>query len=302
MYLGIDTSCYTTSAALVENGKIISDERIILDVKQGERGLRQSDAVFMHMKNMPKLIEKMSGKLKYANAVAVSEKPRRAEKSYMPVFAAGTAFADVIAASLGIPLYKTTHQEGHIAAAVLTGNIDDGDKFISVHLSGGTSEILLCGRDEAGYSSEIVGKTLDLPAGQLTDRTGVMCGIKFPCGKEMQALAEKTDIKLPVTVKNTDFCFSGAETAAKRMAEKGVPKEELFYAVFLCIAKTLEKALKNTTALCKTDKIILCGGVAANTYIRDYLKEKFENIYFAETKFSADNAAGVAYIGERLKI
>ena len=121
MYLGIDTSCYTTSAALTENGEIISDERIILDVKQGERGLRQSDAVFMHMKNLPILINRIKDKLKYVQAVSVSETPRRAEGSYMPVFAAGTAFAEVIADSLGVPLFKTTHQEGHIAAAVLTG-------------------------------------------------------------------------------------------------------------------------------------------------------------------------------------
>lgn len=302
MYLGIDTSCYTTSAAIVENGRIISDERIILDVKQGERGLRQSDAVFMHMKNMPRLIEKIKDKLKYTNAVAVSAAPRRAEGSYMPVFAAGTAFASVIADSLGVPLYKTTHQEGHIAAAMLTCEATDDDKFVCVHLSGGTSEILLCKKDSRGYAAEIVGKTLDLPAGQLTDRTGVACGIKFPCGKEMQTVAEPTDIKLPVTVKNTDFCFSGAETAAKRMVQNGIPKEEIFYAVFMCIAQTLEKALKNTVKSTGTEKIVLCGGVASNTYVREYLHGKFEHIYFAETKFSADNAAGTAYIGERLEI
>ena len=302
MYLGIDTSCYTTSAALTENGEIISDERIILDVKQGERGLRQSDAVFMHMKNLPILINRIKDKLKYVQAVSVSETPRRAEGTYMPVFAAGTAFAEVIADSLGVPLFKTTHQEGHIAAAVLTGNIDDTGKFISVHLSGGTSEILLCEKDERGYASGIVGKTLDLPAGQLTDRTGVLCGLKFPCGKEMQEKAVKTDIKLPVTVKNTDFCFSGAETAAKRMVESGAPKEEIFCAVFMCIAKTLGKALANTVKSCGTDKIVLCGGVASNIYVREYLKEKFEHIHFAEAKFSADNAAGTAYICERLEI
>lgn len=286
----------------MENGEIISDERIILDVNRGERGLRQSDAVFKHMKNMPLLIGKIKDKLKDVNKVSVSETPRRAEGSYMPVFAAGTAFAEVIANSLGVPLFKTTHQEGHIAAAVLTGGIDDRGKFVSVHLSGGTSEILLCEKDKKGYAAEIVGKTLDLPAGQLTDRTGVLCGIKFPCGKEMQEKADKTDIKLPVTVKNTDFCFSGAETVAKRMIENGAPKEEIFYAVFACIAQTLEKALKNTVKICGTNKIVLCGGVASNTYIREYLKEKFEHIYFAEAKFSADNAAGTAYICERSEI
>ena len=160
----------------------------------------------------------------------------------------------------------------------------------------------MCKKDEKGYETEIVGKTLDLPAGQLTDRTGVLCGIKFPCGKEMQSEAKKTDITLPVTVKNTDFCFSGAETAAKRMAERGTPKEEIFYAVFMCIAKTLEKALVNTAKECGTDKIVMCGGVASNIYVREYLKEKFDHIYFAEAKFSADNAAGTAYICERLEI
>ena len=242
MFLGIDTSCYTTSVAIVsENGEIVADRRILLSVGEGKRGLRQSEAVFQHVKNLPVLISDVREFLPYVKAVAVSAKPRNLEDSYMPVFVAGKGFAETVAASLDVPLILTDHQNGHIMAAVKSAGFKPDGKFIAIHLSGGTTEFLLTD----GEKSEIIGKTLDIPAGQLVDRTGVMCGVSFPCGKEMDNAKIPTDIKLPVSVKGSDINFSGAEIQAQRLFESGTPRGEIYTAVFECIARSLEKAAKN---------------------------------------------------------
>ena len=256
MYLGIDTSCYTTSVAVVSSlGEVVADKRRLLEVKQGNRGLRQSEGVFQHIKNLPLLVEEIKEFLPMIKAVAVSSKPRNQEDSYMPVFLAGESFAKAVAASL----------------------------------SGGTTEILkVCGE-----KTEIIGKTLDIPAGQLIDRTGVMCGLKFPCGKEMDQFAMQTDIKLPVSVKGVDINFSGAEIQAERLYKSGVPAEEIYRAVFDCIARSLEKAIKNAGDF----DVLPVGGVSSNSKIREHLlKALGEKVHFAERVFMTDNAVGVAHI------
>lgn len=303
MVLGIDTSCYTTSAAVENDGKIIADERIILDVKKGNRGLRQSEAVFMHMKNIPEIIEKMKPYMEKVTSVCVSVKPRRQEESYMPVFTAGVSFARIVAASLNIPLNMTTHQEGHIEAALHGSGFKPAGSFITVHISGGTTEILLCCADSFGYDIKIIGKTLDIPAGQLVDRIGVAGGLKFPCGREMDMLAENGGVRLPVTVKGCNIHFTGAETAAIRGLKINGGEnsaEHTFAAVFECIGVSLKKALKAACSEYGGRHIVMAGGVAGNSRIRSILTDEFEEkIHFAPPVFSCDNAAGTALIGRK---
>ena len=117
LFLGIDTSNYRTSVALVdEKGEILFNHRELLDVPQGERGLRQSVAFFNHVQRLPEVIEKAMAYRDRIRAVAVSERPRPREGSYMPCFTAGSACAREVASALGVPLYLTSHQEGHIEA------------------------------------------------------------------------------------------------------------------------------------------------------------------------------------------
>ncbi|MBR5586508.1 MAG: hypothetical protein IKW02_00935 [Clostridia bacterium] len=290
MYLGIDTSCYTTSVAIVSpSGEIAADRRILLSVGEGKRGLRQSEAVFQHVKNLPLLIEEVREFLPNVKGVAVSAKPRNAEDSYMPVFVAGQSFAKAVAASLDVPLILTDHQSGHIMAASKSAEFEPNEKFIAIHLSGGTTEFLLTD----GEKTEIIGKTLDIPAGQLVDRTGVMCGASFPCGKEMDGAKLPTKIKLPVSVKGCDINFSGAEIQAQRLFESGAPCGEIYTAVFECIARSLEKAAKNAGDY----HILPVGGVSSNTLVRSHLEDAFgEKVHFAHPKYMTDNAVGVACI------
>ena len=290
MFLGIDTSCYTTSVAVVDDqGKILADERILLTVPEGTRGLRQSEGVFQHIKNLPELIEKAGVFMPKVKAVCVSAKPRNEEDSYMPVFLAGKNFARAIAASLNVPIIFTDHQQGHIMAAKRSARFKPTEKFVAIHLSGGTTELLMAD----GEKIEIVGKTLDIPAGQLIDRTGVMCGETFPCGKHMDEKKTETEIKLPVSVKESNINFSGAEIQAERLYKSGVPAGEIYSAIFMCIAKSIEKAVKNLGDY----HVMPVGGVSSNSTLREYLRKKFgEKIHFADPKYMTDNAVGNAFI------
>ena len=291
MFLGIDTSCYTTSVAIVsESGEIVADKRRLLCVAEGKRGLRQSEGVFQHMKNLPGLIEEIKEFLPGIKAIAVSAKPRNIEDSYMPVFLAGMSFARTLSASLDVPIKFTDHQSGHIMAASKSAGFEPDGEFIAIHLSGGTTELLKVN----GQKTEIVGRTLDIPAGQLVDRIGVMCGVKFPCGKKMDEEKLKTDIKLPVSTNGCDINFSGAEIQAERLFKSGVPSGEIFTAAFRCIATSLEKAIKNAGDY----HILSVGGVSSNEVIRQHLIKTFgDKVHLAHPKYMTDNAVGVACIG-----
>ena len=140
-YLGIDTSNYTTSVALHTVDGIESRRRL-LPVKEGERGLRQSDAVFLHVKQFPQLFESLPSPTPLA-AVGVSSKPRNTENSYMPCFLTGVTLARTLAHAHGCPFYEFSHQQGHVAAGVWSAGREDllGKPFLAFHVSGGTTEV-----------------------------------------------------------------------------------------------------------------------------------------------------------------
>ena len=303
LYLGADTSNYTTSFALA--GDVDKMVRRILDVAEGQRGIRQSDGVFAHIKNAPALLDELSNGVDFGavKAVGVSTRPRSVEGSYMPVFLAGETIASSIATALGVPLYRFSHQDGHIMAGLLSAKREDllEKEFYSVHLSGGTFEILKSHYDGNIFPSEIVGGTKDISAGQLIDRVGVKCGIKFPCGKEISRLAEeyrdsktclKGDgkIKLSVSEKDGYINFSGAETQGLKLAETedvGL----ISYALIEVIGKSLIKALKSVGA----EEVLMVGGVASSKPLKEYLLSSCNiDFCFADAEYASDNAWGIA--------
>ena len=304
MILGIDTSCYTTSAALCKDGEILFDLRSPLNVAKGQRGLRQSDGVFMHTKALPTLIKQLSQKvnLRDLRGIAVSTRPRPEENSYMPVFLAGFSVAKSIACALDIPLFETSHQEGHIMAALSTcGEKVCDEEFISLHVSGGTTEILRTTPFETGFSLELLSGTLDLHAGQLVDRIGVAMGMSFPCGAELDVLAltaEKSE-KLPVTVKEKSFHLSGAESQAMKRLEQGCDKAAVARGVLESIALSLKKSLEAHHKEHPFKTVVAGGGVTASKVLRETLKSPLFHVLFANPKYSTDNACGVALIGDK---
>ena len=292
MHLGIDTSCYTTSVAAVSDSKIVFDERIMLEVPEGKRGLRQSEAVFLHTKNLAAIFERLA--LSGVESVSVSSAPRNVKGSYMPVFMSGVSAAKVAAAALQCKYSEFSHQQGHIMAGLHSAHALDwrDAPFLAVHISGGTTELLLIDGD----SIEIVGRTLDISAGQLIDRVGVGMGLKFPSGIYMQELAARktAEVRLPVCVKGTDINFSGAEIQAMNMTES---RENIAAAVFDCIGESLCRMINNTRDKFGAVNVLMVGGVAANTQIREKLQAELPDLKFAASSLSSDNAVGIALLG-----
>lgn len=298
-YIGIDTSNYTTSVAVTdETGNLISDERVVLSVKQGKRGLRQSDALFLHLKNLPKLFARFPQNGEIA-AVGVSCSPRRTEQSYMPVFLAGINCAEAIAATNRVPLYQFSHQEGHIRAALLGQEMPVPQEFYAVHLSGGTTEILSVRRENKRYQAEILGASQDISAGQLIDRVGVRLGLHFPCGKELECLSEQTKDMLPfkVSVDDTNIHFSGIEAQAMRAADSGEAKASIARSVLHAISVSLSKAFDALFSAHGEKPLLLAGGVASNQLLRAELSAHFgEKVLFSDPHYATDNAVGIAYL------
>lgn len=301
--LGIDTSNYTTSIAVADETGY-RHGRTILEVKTGERGLRQSDALFLHTVNLPRLFSELDiGK---TDAVSYSEKPRDIEGSYMPCFLAGKAAATAAASAAGVPLFAFSHQAGHIMAALKSCEAGEealGREFLAFHISGGTTELLHVKRKAVGFDVAIVGETLDINAGQLIDRAGVLLGLKFPCGMELEKLAmQGKTTKLHTCIKNGSCNLSGAENKIIQMYNFGEAAENIArYAIdFVC--ETILGMSRYAREAHRSLPILYAGGVMRDNIIRDRLTGEMENIYFAENELSSDNAVGTAYLGlEALK-
>lgn len=301
--LGVDTSNYTTSAALVSlNGQIISDVRKLLPVKMGEVGLRQSEALFLHIRQWPDVLAQLQAPDQIV-AVAYSATPRPVEGSYMPVFLAGESFAQTISKVLNVPLFPFSHQEGHMRAALAGVDLPPAAPFIAIHISGGTTDILHVQPkgQGCGYSIDILGQSVDLHAGQFIDRVGVAMGLSFPCGRALDSLAEShsfAPVEIPSAVDGLNISFAGPATAAQRALAGGAEHFALAQGVFRCISNSLEKVLTNLPeGLPKT--VLLCGGVAANTHIRTRLTQRLRRFRFvlSSISLSSDNAVGVALLG-----
>lgn len=295
MYLGIDTSNYTTSLAVFD-GRDIVQLKQVLKVKHGERGLRQSDAVFQHTVNMPKLFDNIE--IDRLDAVGVSTRPRNVDGSYMPCFLVGESIAYAVSKTSGVNLYKTSHQVGHILAALYSAEKLDliHSDFIAFHLSGGTTEALLVKPDnDEIIKAEVIASSSDLKAGQAVDRTGVMLGLDFPCGRELDRLSLLSDkeFKIKPSMKLLDCSLSGVENKAKQMLLNGERNEDIAKFVFDYIALTVNEMLKRITQQYGDLPVIFSGGVSSNTILRNTIKKNF-NAYFAESEFSLDNAAGTA--------
>lgn len=309
--IGIDTSCYTTSVALIDlNNKLISEHRRLLKVPEGERGLQQSQAVFQHVQNLPYIFAQISPFLQNhpVAAVAASTRPRPVEGSYMPVFTVSEAQGRILASTLGVPFWGTSHQEGHLLAGLWSAGMDWPSSFLAVHLSGGTSELLQVEThpEEGRLSIELLGGTRDLHAGQFIDRVGVAMGLPFPAGPHLEQLAAQVsgeEVQIPSRVEGYHFHFSGSETHAQRLIKQGIAKEAIARAVENCIAKTLERILRKAINEKGLKEVLIVGGVAANKHLRSRLKYRLEHpavgarLFFAEPAFSTDNAVGVALSG-----
>ena len=301
--LGFDTSNYTTSIAAYDGMGGTNCSRL-LDVKPGELGLRQSDALFAHVKRLPELAEQLFAQVgdEPIAAIGVSTRPRAVEGSYMPCFLAGESQASVMGAALGVPVYRVSHQQGHVAAALWSARrLDLMDApHLAWHLSGGTTELLLIEPEGRNVRATRVGGTKDISAGQIIDRTGKLLQLQFPAGKAVDALSHASVGKERFKIKTDglEFSVSGLENKMQAFyAEHGSAEETAGYvmrSVCSVIVRTTEEALRRYPGL----PVVFSGGVASNSMLREECR-KFRPI-FAEPRFSTDNAMGAAVLAWRL--
>ena len=301
--IGIDTSNYTTSIACFDG---ISGENCsrLLPVKQGELGLRQSDAVFAHVKSLPELSGRLFSHIEKAQitAVGVSTRPRAVEGSYMPCFLVGYSHAKLLSDALGVPLVEVSHQQGHVAAGLWSAGCLElmDEPHLAWHLSGGTTELLLVEPQGKNVVCTKIGGTTDISAGQLIDRTGQLLNLPFPSGKHLDALSQDARLQETFRVKCTDraFSLSGVQNKVQQFhAAHGEPAETAAYAL-RCVAKAVflasQQAMKDYPGL----RIVFSGGVASNSMLRQTLKPL--DPVFAQPQFSTDNAMGVAVLAHRM--
>ena len=310
--IGFDTSNYRTSVAAVTlDGEILVNHRELLPVSNGERGLRQSDAVFAHIRQLRHSEEALRASLggRRIAAVAASTRPRDGEESYMPVFQVGFTAGSLLAAALNVPFYETTHQRGHLAAALAGTALENEDRLLAVHLSGGTTDLLVMDSEKVVQ----IGGSADLHAGQLVDRAGVAMGLPFPSGEELEKLAlrGKSEALLGCSLDKGDLTchLSGAETKVQQWIQAGTMlREDIAREIYDLLARTLARMLKAGAEKTGLKKALVTGGVAASALLRQLLEERrlktrgCPEIVFGKPEMSGDNAVGVALIGaKRLK-
>ena len=293
--LGLDTSNYTTSAALFD-GAVGENLGRLLEVRPGERGLRQSEALFQHVKRLPQILEALLRESPDIRAVGASTRPRAVEGSYMPCFLAGESHGRGIAAALGVPFYPHSHQEGHLAAAAWSaGRLDLLDTpFLAWHLSGGTTELLLVKPKGYTVAAEIIGGTSDLSAGQLIDRTGVLLGLQFPAGKALDGLYPQADTCYEPSVKlnSLTFSLSGMENRVKGLMEEGARPANVARFAIDAVSNVVCRATQEARRRYPGLPVLCSGGVASNTRLRAALSEAV----FAQPQYSTDNAMGAAIL------
>ena len=374
VYLGIDTSCYTTSVAIMdEAGALLGEARQILSVRPGRCGLQQSEMVFQHTRNLPRLMEEAVGQVigcvttgagSVANGVSVADEastagasglaglavagyelaaigvsgyPRPLEGSYMPAFLAGLSVARSVAAVTGAQLEVISHQENHLEAGLWSAGGPDVDRFLLLHASGGTTDVLLAELQPMGYYRITeVGGSMDLHAGQFVDRIGVALGLQFPTGPALEALAEKAlartaevsasvseqsvasvseagagaapMVELPVSVRKLQVSLSGPCTAALRKLEAGAEPAALALGVEHALAETFARVLRNGAQEYRVRDVLLVGGVGSNNYIRQHVERKLAKLRYPvrlwvpEGRFSCDNATGCAAFARRMNV
>ncbi|SHI42130.1 Kae1-like domain-containing protein [Propionispora hippei] len=304
-YLGIDTSCYTTSVAIFnETGHLLTEVRKLLTVKFGGRGLAQSEMVFQHSRNLPLLLEQALASIQNERsfaAIGVSAYPRPLPDSYMPAFLVGEGYARALACMQNNRLYRISHQENHILAGIWSAGGPAGNDFLAVHVSGGTTEIVRVSKTSP-MSLERLGGSSDLHAGQFIDRVGVAMKLPFPAGPHLEKLAAQghdNPLLLPVAARGLQISFSGPESHVMRLLPKNPDFAALAAGVEICVAEALYKMIREAIGQTGLEEILLVGGVMSNSFIRQYVSKKLTaeraKLYFPQKEFSSDNAVGAAY-------
>lgn len=301
--LGFDTSNYTTSIAYFDGIDGVNCSQL-LPVKEGQLGLRQSDALFAHIKSLPELSGRLFSHVQgqEIQAVGVSTRPRAVEGSYMPCFLAGISQAKLLSDALHIPMYEFSHQQGHVAASLWSaGRMDLMDTpHLAWHLSGGTTELLLVEPEGKNVQCTKLGGTTDISAGQLIDRTGQLLSLPFPAGKHLDELSQQgqgTEV-FKVRCEALEFSLSGVQNKVEAFYAKTQSAPETALFALRCVAYAVKKATCNACKAYPGLEVVFSGGVASNSLLRRELAQL--NPVFCPPQYATDNAMGIAVLTKRM--
>ena len=301
-FVGFDTSNYTTSVAYFDGCSGLNCSKL-LPVNQGELGLRQSDAVFAHIKGLPELSGRLFSHISADSiqAVGVSTRPRAVDGSYMPCFMVGYTHAKLLSDSLHVPLFEFSHQQGHVAASLWSaGHLELMDEpHLAWHLSGGTTELLLVEPEGRNVRCTKIGGTTDISAGQLIDRTGKLLDLPFPSGRHLDSLSRTAQGREVFKVKCPEMAFSlsGVQNKVEAFYRSNTDSAETAAYALRCVCAAVMQASKNALKAYPGLRIVFSGGVASNSMLRRELEPL--NPIFSEPQYSTDNAMGVAILTAR---
>ncbi len=309
MILGIETSCDETAAAILRNGKVISN--IVLsqvDIHQFYGGVVPELASRHHLENLNRVVESALSQAEIdftaLTGIAVTRGP-----GLVGSLLAGLTAAKVFSYIFKLPLAGINHLEGHILSHRLQYP-DFPSPFIALIISGGHCELV---RVEGPGCYRVLGRTLDDAIGEAFDKVGKLLGLGYPGGPEIEKEAARghphaIPFPRPFLEKGSlDFSFSGLKTAVALYVKKKAPlgQEEIAdicasfqQAVFETLIEKMKRACQETGIT----RIVFGGGVASNRTLRKLFKEEAckngWNVCFPPPVFCVDNAAMIAYAGE----
>lgn len=308
--LGIESSCDETSIAILEFEKDNNNFKVLanvvssqIDIHKDFGGVVPEIASRQHVKNIGLVLDDALDtakiKLEDLSAIAVTVGP-----GLVGALLVGVSFAKSLAYSLDIPLVPVHHIAGHIAANYIT-HPDLKPPFLALVVSGGHSHVI----EVEDYTKfKILAKTRDDAVGEAFDKVARVLGLGYPGGPKVSKLAleGKPTYKLPKTKfdENHDFSFSGVKTAVLNIANK---EKEALRKADMCRSfenNVAEVLVEHTIEIAKEqniNKIVLAGGVSANTRLREELQNKGKEnrieIYLPEMKYCTDNAAMITAAG-----
>jgi len=310
--LGIESSCDDTSAAVLKNGKILSNIVAGQKVHENYGGVVPELASRAHQQNIIPVVDqaiKEAGISKEdLDGIAFTRGP-----GLLGSLLVGVSFAKSFGMALDIPLIEVNHMQGHVLAHF----IDDESQskpsfpFICLTVSGGHTQIVLI---KSHFEMEIIGQTIDDAAGEAFDKAAKLLSLPYPGGPLVDKHAKDGDPKkypFPVSnVPNFDFSFSGLKTSLLYFLKRELADDDKFIETNLAdicasyqhtIIKSLFKKLVKACKQYEISDVAIAGGVSANSHLRSELerigKQEKWNTYIPKFEFCTDNAAMIAIAG-----
>ncbi len=312
--LAIESSCDDTSAAIIQNGWLLSNVTANQEVHKKYGGVVPELASRAHQANIVPVVDlaiKGAGlKISDIDGIAFTRGP-----GLLGSLLVGVSFAKGFALANNIPLIDVNHLHGHISALFLKEkgieHKNPNFPFITLLVSGGHSQIIVV---KSFFDKEIIGETIDDAAGEAFDKSAKIMGLPYPGGPLIDKYAKKGNPKAYKFTKpkvgDLQFSFSGLKTAILYFIRDEVKKNPDFVkenlydicaSIQFTIVDILIEKLKNAVKQTGINEIAIAGGVSANSGLRDTLrKEALKNnwrLHIPEFKYTTDNAAMIAISG-----